>query len=71
MKEIDTSDSLKIILKLFPKERGGIVGTSSGLTYCKKGDSILKTFFNNADMIPYEKSIYKKYLQNIKIEKIR
>lgn len=61
VKSIDKTDSVNIISKLFHESKGGITGTSEGLLFCYKKKSIEKTFYKNADKIPFDKYIYRKF----------
>ena len=57
-KKIDEKSKDVIIKKLFPAEDGGFTYRSRALTYCNNHGKITKLFYNNADMIPPDRSIY-------------
>lgn len=69
-KKIEESDSVKIASKLYPMERGGITGTTEGLIFCKEKEKISKTYYENSDEIPLEKSIDKYFPEGGTIELI-
>lgn len=69
-KKIEEEDSIKIRKKLFPEEDGGITAITRGYIYCQEADTISKTFYQNSDEIPLEKSIYKYFPSGGTIEQI-
>ncbi len=62
-KTITSTDKEKIINTLFPKKRGGITYTAQALLYCIDNNKLSKSFFENSDNLPLDKSIYRKNLE--------
>lgn len=60
-KKFDTQEEDKIIHKLYPSEDGGFTYRDKGLTYCNINGAIKREFYNNADEIPFDRSIYKSF----------
>lgn len=71
--KISLEDSLKIVQKLYPTSKKGI----SAITYearalvsCEEGNKVRKVFYDNSNVVPREKSIYKNFPTGGVIRKI-
>jgi hypothetical protein len=58
LQELDKISRIKIAQKLYPQVIGGYTYQPSGMIYCKDGEEIESTYYENADEIPYIKSIH-------------
>ena len=68
---IDDSTEFSLLNILFPNEIGVISGIFCGMEYIRCGNNIEKIFYENSDLIPKERSIYKYFPSNMKIQKLR
>lgn len=69
--DINDIDRKNIEKILFPISEGGITYTAQNLYYSKIGKTIVKTFYENEDEVPFEKSIYYIPVMNYEIEQIK
>ncbi|MCC7333045.1 MAG: hypothetical protein IT232_10615 [Flavobacteriales bacterium] len=58
LQELDKTSRIKIAQKLYPQAIGGFTYQASGMIYCKDGEKIESTYYENADQIPFNKSIH-------------
>jgi hypothetical protein len=67
IKKIAQDDIIKLKNKL---SEGSFTYIGKGLTYCNVKGKVNKTFYNNADEIPLEKSIYGNFPEGVRIRKV-
>lgn len=64
-------DAVKIIQKLYPSAIGGFTYHPPGMTFCRDGEKSNRTYYENADEIPMEKSIWADFPQGGQMDLIR
>ncbi len=68
---IYNDDAIKIIQKLYPSALGGFTYHPPGMTFCWNGEDSNRTYYENADEIPMNKSIWGDFPQGGQIDLIR
>lgn len=71
LQELNKNNQVKIVQKLYPSALGDFTYHPPGITFCWDGENSNRTFYENADEIPMEKSIWGDFPQGGQMDLIR
>jgi hypothetical protein len=71
LEKLDRYNQIKIVQKLYPSSLGGFTYQPPGMTFCISEGNVERKYYQNADEIPLEKSIYATFPTGGKIEQLR